>query len=266
MLSTCARMFSLIASRPSSIVLRIQPNVTSLKSSLPTVGIMRSRHSRSVGKWIGVRIAAGVFAVSELMMRRVPVDRFTSRSVTMSAIPSPTALLYVSSLRSRTKCARNCGDSGHGLYSPLTPRFTTFVSIPAPLMFLPISSRIRMSRSTGILRHPGFHQRQVLLFALLHDLDRHRVQLRRIVIRVFQDRQSAQDLARLQHLPPDAADHVLEAQPVGVRMVALRSCEFAKADRHHLEQAALDLAGKIRVPFDAAHQHHPVGVVSGLDP
>ena len=41
---------------------------------MPTVGAMRSRHSRSVGKWIGVRMAAGVLAVSELIQRRLPVD------------------------------------------------------------------------------------------------------------------------------------------------------------------------------------------------
>src|ERR1039458_5593844 len=91
----------------------------------------------------------------------------------------------------------------------MTPRFTTLVSMPAPLMFLPISSRMRMSASTGTRAiqdftsarlassrcsmastgtasswavlcqdeddgihrnpgHPGFHQRQVGLLALLH--------------------------------------------------------------------------------------------------
>ena len=54
---------------------------------------MRSRHSRSVGKWIGVRMAAGVLAVSELISVGFQSMRFTRRSVTTSAIPRPTALL-----------------------------------------------------------------------------------------------------------------------------------------------------------------------------
>ena len=61
------------------------------------------------------------------------------------------------------------------------------------------------------------------------DLHRHGVDLRRVVIGVLQNRQAAQDLARLQHLPPDAADHVLQPELVGVGVIALRAGEFARA-------------------------------------
>ena len=57
-----------------------------------------------------------------------------------------------------------CGVSGHGLYCPCTPRFTTFVSIPAPLReFTAGAGEIRLDAATvdaalhAIERsHPGF--------------------------------------------------------------------------------------------------------------
>src|ERR1035438_10539466 len=90
--STSARTFSLTARRVNSIVLRIQPYVTSSSACRPTVGATRSRHSRSVAKWMGVRMAAGVLAVSELIHVGSQSMRFTRRSVTTSAMPMPTAL------------------------------------------------------------------------------------------------------------------------------------------------------------------------------
>ena len=71
---------------------------------------------------------------------------------------------------------------------------------------------MRMSRSAGSLRHPRFHQRQVLLFAPLHLFHRDGVQLGRVVIGVLENGEAAQDLAGLQHLPAHAADHVLQAE------------------------------------------------------
>ena len=90
--------------------------------------------------------------------------------------------------------------------------------------------------------------------------------LRGVVVGVFENRQAAQNLARLQHLPPDAADDVLQAQLVGVGVVALRAGELAESDGHHLEQAAFDLAREIGVPLDAAHQHHAIGFVGRCGP
>ena len=65
----------------------------------------------------------------------------------------------------------------------------------------------------------------------------------------------------MQHLPSDGADDVFEAELVGVGVIALRAGELAEADRHHLEQAAFDLAGEIGVPLDAADEHDAVGFV-----
>src|ERR1035438_7546556 len=46
-----------------------------------------------IGKWMGVRMAAGVLAVSELIHVGSQLMRFTRRSVTTSAMPIPTELL-----------------------------------------------------------------------------------------------------------------------------------------------------------------------------
>ena len=100
--------------------------------------------------------------------------------------------------------------------------------------------------------------------------DRHRGELRGIVVGVFENRQAAEDLAGCQHLPAHAADDVFEAEFVGVGVIALRAGELAEADGHHLEQAAFDLAREIGVPLDAADQHDAVAlkgvaVHEGLD-
>jgi hypothetical protein len=85
--------------------------------------------------------------------------------------------------------------------------------------------------------------------------------LRRVVVRVFEDRQPTQDLARPQHLPPDAADHPFQSDLVRVRMIMLRSGELTQPDRHHLEEPAFDLPGEIGVPFHAPQQHHAVALM-----
>ncbi len=64
-------------------------------------------------------------------------------------------------------------------------------------------------------------------FGALHIFHWDSGQLGGIVIGVFQDRQAAQDFSRLQHLPSDAADHMLQAELVGIGVVALRAREFA---------------------------------------
>jgi len=84
------------------------------------------------------------------------------------------------------------------------------------------------------------------------------------VVGVLQDREAAQNLAGLQHLPADAGDHMLQAHRVRIGVIALRAGEFPESDGHHLNQPALDLAGKIGMPFDAAHQHHAVALVGQL--
>ena len=158
----------------------------------------------------------------------------------------------------RRKSRSKLGAVSQGLYSPCTLRLTTLVSMPAPLMFLPISSRIRMSRSNGMRPIQDFTRARVLFLRCSIIFDGHRVELGGVVIGVFENRQAAQDLARLKHLPADAADDVLQAELVCVCVIALRAGELAQADRHHLEEPALDLAGEIGVPLDAAHQHHAV--------
>ena len=54
-------------------------------------------------------------------------------------------------------------------------------------------------------------------------------------MRVLENGEAAQNLARGQHLAADAANHMLQADPVRVRVIALRSGELAQADRHHLK-------------------------------
>ncbi len=103
-----------------------------------------------------------------------------------------------------------------------------------------------------------------MLLARFHHVHRNGVDLRRIVVGILQNREAAQNLARLQHLPAHADHHVFQAQAIGVGMVALRSGEFSEPDRHHLEQSALDPAREIGVPLDAAHQHDAVGIVRHL--
>ena len=108
-----------------------------------------------------------------------------------------------------------------------------------------------MSRSDGMRAIHDFTSARFCFLALLHLLHRHGIQLGGVVVGVFQDRQAAQDLARLEHLPPHAADHVLQAELVGVGVVALRAGELAESDGHHLEEAAFDLAVEIGMPLDA---------------
>ena len=72
------------------------------------------------------------------------------------------------------------------------------------------------------------------------------------MIRVLKDRESAENSSTLQDLAADGADDVFESQVVGVRVIALRARELAQSNSHHLEQAALDGAGEVRVPLHAA--------------
>ena len=86
----------------------------------------------------------------------------------------------------------------------------------------------------------------------------------RIVIGVFEDRQAAEDLSGVKHLPPDAANHVLQAELVSIRVITLGSGKFPETNRHHLVQAAFDLTGKIRVPLHTGQEHHAVTLVSAV--
>jgi hypothetical protein len=79
------------------------------------------------------------------------------------------------------------------------------------------------------------------------------------VIRVFHDRDAADHFSRLQNMPACRPNHVLEAEPPRVRVILLRAGEFPEADRHHLHQAAFELAAERRVPFHATNDHHGVG-------
>src|SRR5271155_3796702 len=85
-----------------------------------------------------------------------------------------------------------------------------------------------------------------------------------MMIRVLQNRQASENFSTLQNLTADAADHVLQAQPVSERMIALRAGKFAQANGRHLEQSALDLAREIGVPLHAPDKKHSVGIVRVL--
>jgi hypothetical protein len=95
--------------------------------------------------------------------------------------------------RALTKIRWIDGIPGHGLYMDDCPRFTTFASMPVPLMFLPISSTMRTSRSQGSLGIQ-FCEGQVLLVALFQTPGRHSIELRRVVVRVFDDREPSNHL------------------------------------------------------------------------
>ena len=111
--------------------------------------------------------------------------------------------------------------------------------------------------------HPGPRQRQVFFLALLHVAGGNRIELCRVVIGILHDRQTSHDLARFQHHAADAADDMFQSQLVPVHVIALRTGKFAETDRHHLEQAALDFAAEIGVPFGAVNQHDAIGFVGG---
>ena len=105
-------------------------------------------------------------------------------------------------------------------------------------------------------RHPALGQRQQFLLAALHVLDRDGLDARRLVVRVLQNRQPAQNPARSEYHPPHAANHRLQPHVVAVVVVALGPCELAQSNGHHLEQAALERAVEIGVPLHAPAQHH----------
>ena len=84
------------------------------------------------------------------------------------------------------------------------------------------------------------------------------------MVRVFENRQSANHLAGAQHLTADRADHVLEAEPLAVGVIPPGARELAETDRHHLDQPALDAAGEVGVPLHPADEHRAIGRVRGL--
>src|SRR5579872_6446797 len=108
------------------------------------------------------------------------------------------------------------------------------------------------------LAHPALDQGEQLFFPGLHLLDRYGGQLRGVVIGIFEDGQASKNLAGCEHLPPDCADYMFQAELVGVGVVTLRAGKLAEANRHHFEQSAFDLAGEIGVPLDTAYQHHAI--------
>ena len=71
-------------------------------------------------------------------------------------------------------------------------------------------------------------------------------------------------LPELEHLPAHGPNHFLQPELVCVGVIALSAGELAQADRHHFEQAALDLPREVRVPFHAVDEHDTVGVIGGL--
>ena len=131
-------------------MLRIQAKVTWLRSSLPTVGATRSRHSRSVGKWMGVRMAAGVLAVRELIKvgaQSIPVHQpvgdYVGHAQTHAAVVGEFAQIAKEE-------ALEVGSIRPGVVGTVDGPVDDLGIHAAPEIFFPISSRIRISASTGM--------------------------------------------------------------------------------------------------------------------
>ena len=80
------------------------------------------------------------------------------------------------------------------------------------------------------------------------------------MVGVFQNRQTAENLAGFEHLAPHGTNHVFEPLLVGVGVIALGAGKLAQADGHHFIEAAFDLAREIGVPLHASHQEHAIAI------
>ena len=126
-------------------------------------------------------------------------------------------------------------------------RPTTFGSRPVPLMSLPIRSISSTSTcSKRQPRQPTPGQRQQFLLAGLELLGRDGLDPRRLVVGVFDDGHSGQDVAASQHFAGHAADDLGEAEVLDRAVIDLRPFAIAQPDQQHFHQSALDRADRNR--------------------
>lgn len=127
-----------------------------------------------------------------------------------------------------------------------TPRFTTFKSIPVPLIFFPIHNQ-HVDCDKRPPGHPRPRELQQLLFARDEPCGGYARHFRRLVIGVFHHAQSADDLAHGDYVLSHGSNHGFHAERARMRVVNACAFDFAETDGKHLSEAALDSAETRRV-------------------
>ena len=179
-------------------------------------------HSRSESKWGGHMQPMVLDAVNELIQ------------VLSKSTASVEAVVYdVAKADARRRCRRRaasgCGRrcarcaAARASSSGRAPdRLMTFVSIPEPEMFLPISSTI--SRSTSPNGMSAFQRlTRASSSSSRGTMSEAPIACTSAVVWLasLEDRQPAEHASRVEHHGADLADHLLEAQANGPHVVAL---------------------------------------------
>ena len=209
------------------------------------------------------QLADGHPATGQAVDRQRPeIDlRRSAARVQKSAMPIPRALPCVASVSPRTAMRRTLGNSSATASDSLNFRPMTFVSMPVPLTFLPISSTInRSSRSSGSRGNSSRASTSSAFSRVRKSAGSHGFDLGRLFVTVFDDRQPGHDRAAGQHFAADALDDLAEGVILKRAVIDLGPVVIAQPDQHHLHQAAFDLAGEIGVRLDAAANQHVVGL------
>ena len=137
----------------------------------------------------------------------------------------------------------------------------TLVSMPVPLMFLPIWSTIsRSSFLTGSVGSHCLRKSQQFDLAFVELFRRDGGDAAGFVIGVLDDRQTAEDVAFSEHFAGDGTDDLAEARLHDGPVIDFRPVVLAQADQHHLVQARLDVADEPRVRLDAVDDQHMIGL------
>ena len=89
---------------------------------------------------------------------------------------------------------------------------------------------------------------------------RHCFDERRLVVGVFHDGHSRQDVAAAEHFVGHAVDDLLEAEVLDCAMVDFCPVAVSQSDQKHLHQPAFDGAGEARVWLHAVAHHHVIGL------
>ena len=175
--------------------------------------------------------------------------------------PCPRRCRGVSGVRPRTYRARTVvRRSSRG--RPSTPRPTMFVSMPAPLTFLPISSRT--STSISGKGSDGIHSRAWRSSSgspASNSGPGEHLHPRQVVVGVLDEGHPEEEGQPADHDARGLADHRLVAVARG-RLVALEGAlDLAEADRAHLQQAAAQgRAREVGVGLHAVDEHDRVGL------
>ena len=119
-----------------------------------------------------------------------------------------------------------------------------------------------MSRSNGIRPIHDLTVASSSSSCVLHLLDRNGVSCAVLWFASSRIASPPRILPGRQHLTADCANDVFQAELVCVGVISLRAGELAQADRHHLEQPALDLSGEIGVPLHPVNQHDAIAFES----